>query len=187
MHPWPNEVDRSGTTMLTRHSMEAYEGNEFPRNSSGNARVQSLPLAEPLWTDAFLKRWTWLRAKKRRRGMVRWTSLPISSNAEKTITTTTTNHHHFYFPNGQTTQTFSLYGSDQNDSRVVVLPVTMRTVRCVQYGSYPLPFSVALNFSQRASPPPPPNPPPQSTWAAEEMLYGQHRKMDIPAHARTVS
>ena len=31
--------------------MGTYQGNEFTRNSSGNARPQSSQIAEPLWTD----------------------------------------------------------------------------------------------------------------------------------------
>ena len=37
--------------MLSRHSVGTYQGNEFTRKSSENARTQSSQLAEPLWTD----------------------------------------------------------------------------------------------------------------------------------------
>ena len=37
--------------MLSRHSMETYQGNELTHNSSGNAQPQLSQLAEPLWTD----------------------------------------------------------------------------------------------------------------------------------------
>ena len=36
-------------TMLTRFSVATYHGNELPHNSSGNARLQSSQLLEPLW------------------------------------------------------------------------------------------------------------------------------------------
>ena len=42
---------RSGLTLLSRHSVETYHGNELTRNSSGSVCPQSFELAEPLWTD----------------------------------------------------------------------------------------------------------------------------------------
>ena len=36
-------------TMLSRFSVATYHGNELPHNSSGNARLQSSQLLEPLW------------------------------------------------------------------------------------------------------------------------------------------
>ena len=58
--------------MLSRHSVETYQGNELTRNSSGNARSQSSQLAKPLWTDPGLKEWNGVRklilaSRKRRR------------------------------------------------------------------------------------------------------------------------
>ena len=46
---------RSGLTMLPRQSEGTYHGNELTRNSSGNTRPQSSPLAELLWTDPGVK------------------------------------------------------------------------------------------------------------------------------------
>ena len=40
--------------MLSTHGVGAYQENELARNSSGNARLQSSPIAEPLWTDPSL-------------------------------------------------------------------------------------------------------------------------------------
>ena len=41
----------SGLTMLSRHSVRTYQGNELTHNSSGNAYSQSSQHTEPLWTD----------------------------------------------------------------------------------------------------------------------------------------
>ena len=49
-------VNLSGMTMLSRHSVEIYQGNGLTCNSSGNIWQQSSQLAEPLWTDHGLKR-----------------------------------------------------------------------------------------------------------------------------------
>ena len=40
--------------MLPRHSVQTYQGKELTCNSSGNARLQSSQLAEPLWSDSGL-------------------------------------------------------------------------------------------------------------------------------------
>ena len=45
----------SGLTMLSRHSVGTYQGNELTRNSLGKTRPQSSQLAESLWTDPDLK------------------------------------------------------------------------------------------------------------------------------------
>ena len=41
--------------MLSRHSMETYQGNKLTRNLSGNALLQSSQLTKLLWTDLGLK------------------------------------------------------------------------------------------------------------------------------------
>ena len=47
---------RSGLTItLSRHSVGKLSGTELTRNSSGNTRLQSSRLAEPLWNDPGLK------------------------------------------------------------------------------------------------------------------------------------
>ena len=47
---------RSGLIMLLcTHSVGTYMGNVLTRNSSGNARLQSSQLAEPMWTTPGLK------------------------------------------------------------------------------------------------------------------------------------
>ena len=42
---------QSRLTMQSMPSVGTYQGNELECNSSGNARLQSFQLAEPLWTD----------------------------------------------------------------------------------------------------------------------------------------
>ena len=42
---------QSGLTMLSRHNVGTYQGNEFTRNTSGKAHPESSQLLEPLWTD----------------------------------------------------------------------------------------------------------------------------------------
>ena len=37
--------------MLSKHSVDTYQGSELTCNSSGNAHPLSSQLAEPLWTD----------------------------------------------------------------------------------------------------------------------------------------
>ena len=46
---------RSGLTMLPRHSLGTYQGNELTRNLYWNSRPQSSQLAEPLWTYSCLR------------------------------------------------------------------------------------------------------------------------------------
>ena len=41
----------SGLTVLSRHNMGTYQGNELTHKSSGNVLQQSSRFAEPLWTD----------------------------------------------------------------------------------------------------------------------------------------
>ena len=53
------QQSRSGLTMLSRHGVRAYQGNEVTRNSSGNTLPQSSQLAEPLWTDPWPEEWSW--------------------------------------------------------------------------------------------------------------------------------
>ena len=48
--------------MLYKEDAETHPGNEFTRNSSGNACPQSSQLAEPMWTDLWPKRVTLVRA-----------------------------------------------------------------------------------------------------------------------------
>ena len=40
---------------LSRHSVGSYPQNELTRNLSGNIRLQSSQLADPLWTDPGIK------------------------------------------------------------------------------------------------------------------------------------
>ena len=42
-------------TMLSRHSVGTYQGNELTHNWAGNTHPQSSQLAELLWTDPGLK------------------------------------------------------------------------------------------------------------------------------------
>ena len=74
--------------MLSRYE-ETYHGNEFTRNSSGNARPQSSQLTEPLWSDPGLKIRTGVRElisilkekKKERKGAGReWVAEPSLQN-----------------------------------------------------------------------------------------------------------
>ena len=51
--------NRSWLTKLSRHSALTHLGNEFARNSSGNARPHWSVLAEPLWTDPWPEEWNW--------------------------------------------------------------------------------------------------------------------------------
>ena len=68
-------------------------GNELTRNWSGNTRLQSSQLAEPLWTDPGLKSGISLRElistlkKKRRRGMNCQTFSKILAREEKATIT----------------------------------------------------------------------------------------------------
>ena len=55
MHTPLTQPSRSGLTVLSRHSVGTYQGNKLTRNPSGNTRLQSSKLAEPLWTDLGLK------------------------------------------------------------------------------------------------------------------------------------
>ena len=51
---------RGGLTKLSRHSRETHQGNELTYNSSANATCpQSSQIAEPLWTNCWLKEWNW--------------------------------------------------------------------------------------------------------------------------------
>ena len=69
---------RSGLTILSRHCVGTYQGNDLTRSSSGNPRPQSSQLPEPLWTDPGLKSGIGVRElistlkeeKKRRRGSI---------------------------------------------------------------------------------------------------------------------
>ena len=54
MHPF-NQRSLSWPTVLSRHSMGTYQGNELTRNPSENACPQSSQLAEPPWIDPGLK------------------------------------------------------------------------------------------------------------------------------------
>ena len=49
---------RSGLTMLSKHIVGTYQGNEITRNQYGNTRPQSSHLAESLWTDPDVKKGT---------------------------------------------------------------------------------------------------------------------------------
>ena len=49
------QQSQSGLTMLSKHSVGAYQGNKLTSNSSGNTQPQSSQLTEPLWTDPGLK------------------------------------------------------------------------------------------------------------------------------------
>ena len=77
--------------MLSRYSVETYQGNELARNSSGNTRPQSSQLAESLFTDSGLIKWNLcaladLHFKKRCRGMNHPNSPPppVLTSEEKT-------------------------------------------------------------------------------------------------------
>ena len=50
-HTSSTQRSRCGLTVLSRHSVGTYQGNELTRNSSGSTRRQSSQLAEQLWTD----------------------------------------------------------------------------------------------------------------------------------------
>ena len=50
----PRQRSRSGLTLLFRHGVGTYRGNEPARNSSENARPQSSQFAELLWIDPVL-------------------------------------------------------------------------------------------------------------------------------------
>ena len=50
------QQSQSGLTMLSRHRVGTHQGSELTRNSSGNIRLQSSQLAQPLWTDPWPKR-----------------------------------------------------------------------------------------------------------------------------------
>ena len=54
-HPPSTKRSRSALTTLPRHIMGTYEGNEFTRKASVNARPGSSQLTEPLWTYSGLK------------------------------------------------------------------------------------------------------------------------------------
>ena len=56
-----NHRSRRGLTLLSRHNVGTYQGNELTRNSSGFTRSQSSQLAEPLWTDTGLNCGTGVR------------------------------------------------------------------------------------------------------------------------------
>ena len=45
------QQSQSELTMLSRHSIGTYQGNELTHNSSGITGPQSSQLSEPLWTD----------------------------------------------------------------------------------------------------------------------------------------
>ena len=53
--------NRSGLTMLSRHSVRTCQGNKVTRNSSGKTRLQLSQLDEPLWTDSGLNSGTGVR------------------------------------------------------------------------------------------------------------------------------
>ena len=53
------QQSRSWLTMLSRHSVGTYQGNEPARNPSRSTRPQSSQLVEPLWTKPGLKSKTW--------------------------------------------------------------------------------------------------------------------------------
>ena len=55
MHTSLTQWCRSGLTVLFRHSVGTYLGNELTRKSPGNTWPQSSQLAETLWTDPGLK------------------------------------------------------------------------------------------------------------------------------------
>ena len=55
MHTLLTQQSQSGLTMLSKHGVGTYQGNELTRNSSGNTQPQSSQLAVPLWTDPNLK------------------------------------------------------------------------------------------------------------------------------------
>ena len=55
MHTSLTKWCRSGLTVLFRHSVGTYLGNELTRKSPGNIWPQSSQLAETLWTDPGLK------------------------------------------------------------------------------------------------------------------------------------
>ena len=55
MHTPLTQTDQSGLTMLSRHCVGTYQGNELTHNWSGNAQPKSSQFAEPLWTDPGLK------------------------------------------------------------------------------------------------------------------------------------
>ena len=54
-HTSLTQRSRNGLTVLSRHNVGSYQGNELTRHSSENTRPQSSQHAEPLWTDLVLK------------------------------------------------------------------------------------------------------------------------------------
>ena len=92
MHTPLTHRSRSGLTMpLSRQSVGNLSQNELTRNSSGNTRLQSSQLVEPLWTDPGLKCGISLRElistlkkkKKAQAGNELFNILPKSSHARK--------------------------------------------------------------------------------------------------------
>ena len=55
MHTPLTQQSQSGLTILSRHSVGTYQGNELTYNLLGCAWPQLSCLAEPLWTDPGLK------------------------------------------------------------------------------------------------------------------------------------
>ena len=89
------QKNQSGLTMLSRHSVETYQGNKLTHNQSGMAQPHSSQLAEPLWTNLGQKECNWCAwadlhffFKKCQAGIESTNLLPKSSCEEKS--------HHYY-------------------------------------------------------------------------------------------
>ena len=93
MHTLLTQQSQSGLTMLSKHGVGTYQGNELTRNSSGNTQPQLSQLAEPLWTDPGIKNEISVRElistlkkkkKKEEQSGIEWSNiLQKSSQAKK--------------------------------------------------------------------------------------------------------